>query len=160
MCTTHALSDRDARLEHYWSRCMTQDVESHSSKASDGGGNSSIHPSIRATILDHLLSKSDDMLCWVGAVVFFTKGEGELPPEPEVAEESARLGSARVHKLVHVDREKGEKAQERSTGLRCASQDAHARMCLKVFGQVIKRGRKPSHWLTPVGYALIMRVPA
>ncbi|RZS22727.1 hypothetical protein BHM03_00055544 [Ensete ventricosum] len=101
---------------------MTQDVESHSSKASDGGGNNSTHPSVRATILDHLLSKSDDMLCWVGAVVFFMKGEEELPPEPEVAEESARLGSARVHKLVHVDRRRARKLER---GPR-----SYLRMCL------------------------------
>ncbi|RWW52376.1 hypothetical protein BHE74_00041203 [Ensete ventricosum] len=47
-----------------------------------------------------------------------------------MAKESARIGSARVRKLVHVDREEVRKFKRGLPGLRCASRDAPARMCI------------------------------
>ncbi|RRT57756.1 hypothetical protein B296_00040661 [Ensete ventricosum] len=47
-----------------------------------------------------------------------------------MAKESARLGSARVRKLVHVDRKEVRKFKRGLPGLICASRDAPARMCI------------------------------
>ncbi|RRT52738.1 hypothetical protein B296_00028464 [Ensete ventricosum] len=47
-----------------------------------------------------------------------------------VAKELARLGFARVRKLVCVGREKARKLERGQSGLGCASRDALARMCV------------------------------
>ncbi|RWV79839.1 hypothetical protein GW17_00058970 [Ensete ventricosum] len=92
-----------------------------------------------------------------------------------MAKESARIGSARVRKLVHVDREEVRKFKRGLPGLRCASRDAPARMCIlrcscskAPTGSCMKalsrwgeraslRLREPSYWVihysTVPGYA-------